>query len=99
MFAGMSVAMPPGMLVDMPLVMLPDIPLDVLERRLFGMLAVKSTGKSMPNGMLFLVAASGMDFSGSIVETSFLIFIGQEIGATGILGRISFVFPFRDSGA
>lgn len=53
----------------------------------------------IPNGMLFLVAASGMDFSGSIVETSFLIFIGQEIGATGILGRISFVFPFRDSGA
>lgn len=48
MFAGMSVVMSPGMLVDMPLVMLPDIPLDVLEGRLFGMLDVKSTGKSMP---------------------------------------------------
>lgn len=46
--AGMSVVMLPGMLVDMLPVMLPDIPLDILEVRLFGMLAVKSIGKSMP---------------------------------------------------
>lgn len=44
----MSVVMLPGMLVDMLPVMLPNIPLDILEVRLFGMLAVKSTGKSMP---------------------------------------------------
>jgi len=47
MLAGMSVVMPPGMLADMPPVMLPDIPLGVFEVRLFGMLSVKSTGKSM----------------------------------------------------
>lgn len=52
----------------------------------------------VPNGILFLVAASGMDFIGSVVETSLLISTGQEAGA-GILGKMSFVFPFRNSGA
>lgn len=45
MLAGMSVVMPLGMLVDMLPVMLPDILSGILTVRLFGILAMKSTGK------------------------------------------------------
>lgn len=55
----------------------------------------------IPSGNLFFIVASGiiMDFNGNIVGISFLISMGQRIGATGIFGKIRFVFPFRDSGA
>lgn len=55
---------------------------------------------SIPSSNLFLVLLDVItDFNGNIVETSFFISIGQKLGATGIFGKISFVFPFRDSGA